>query len=435
MRDRTKRRGPYREALSWRDFRAIFVASAVSITGSVVSAVALTLLVYERTSSPLLSSLTFAVGFLPYLFGGTLLSGIVDRVAPRRLLVGLDLASMALVATMAVPAVPVAALLILLAATSVLNSVASGARGGLVRAVVPEASYVPATSLLRIVVQAAQVLGNAVGGLLLAVLGARGAILVDAGSFLLSACVMRLGLRPHAILGAAGRPGVVRDSLRGVRTIFANPRVRRLLLFGWLVPAFSVAPEALAASYVTRTGASPAFVGWWLVALPVGMIAGDLLGVWVLPADRLRRSVGIAAVASLAPYLVFVARPTVGVAIPLLVLAGLGGMYSLGLAALVREAAPEEGFGRMMALSTAGLMTIQGVGFAAAGALAEAVGPAPAIAIAGLCGILGIVLLRPSHGRRGIPDTEAPLPLGADVPPVQGQGRAATRVVGGAGRS
>ena len=392
----------YRDALAVREFRALFIALTVSICGSVVSAVALTVIVYQRTGSPLLSSLTFALGFLPYLVGGTLLSAVIDRVPPRRLLVSLDIGCGALVAVMAWPGTAVPLLLVLLAATSTLTSISGGARGGLVRTVVPAPAYVPARSLLRIAAQVAQVGGNAVGGLLLVLLTPSGAILVDAASFVVSAVVMRFGLRVRPAQGApAGERALVPDSLRGVRAALARRDVRRLLLLGWLVPACAVAPEALAAPYVTDAGGSPAVVGWWLVALPVGMIVGDVVGVWVLTATRQRRLVGVFAAASFVPLLAFVWSPPIVLAIPLLVLSGLGAMYSLGLDSFVRDAVPEQEFGRTMAVNTAGLMTLQGLGFALAGASAELVGAPMAIALAGTCGLMVVALLRPTGAQQG----------------------------------
>ena len=74
----------YGDALRSREFRALFAAQAITIGGSSIAAVALTVLVYDRTGSAFLSSLTFALGFLPYVVAG-LLSGVVDRVRPRRL--------------------------------------------------------------------------------------------------------------------------------------------------------------------------------------------------------------------------------------------------------------------------------------------------------------------------------------------------------------
>jgi MFS family permease len=395
MRKAGRREGTYRAALAVPEFRVIFAAATVNITGSVVCAVALTVLVFERTRSPLLSALTFALGFVPYVFGGTLLSGIVDRVPPRRLLVCCFLGSAGLTAVMAIPRLPVPALLLLLVGTSTLTSVSSGAQGALVRSAVPEATYVPARSLLRIASQLAQVVGNAFGGLLLVVLTPSGAIAVDSVALVASALLLRFGLRSRPVAGVQDGTGLVRDSLRGLRLVFAQAGVRRLVLMGWLVPLFAVAPEALAAPYVVDKGGSPALVGWWLVALPTGMIVGDLLGVLRLSPQRQRRLVGLLAGASFVPYLAFAAKPAFGVAWILLAAAGVCGMYSLGLDGLVRQAVPEHLFARTMAVSSAGLMTLQGLGFALAGAAGQVAGPATAIFAAGICGIVSVVLLRP----------------------------------------
>ncbi len=389
----------YAAALAERDFRVIFAAFAMAITGSVISAVVLTVLVFERTKSPLLSALTFSLGFMPYVFGGTLLSGIVDRVPPRRLLASCALGSAGLTAAMALPGAPVAVLLVLLVGTGTLTSISSGAQGGLVRSAVPEAAYVPARSLLRIAAQLAQVGGNAAGGVLLAAVSPRGGFLVSSAALVTAASLVRFGLRRYPVSGAADGTALLRDSLRGLRLVLSRARLRRLLLLGWLVPMFSVAPEGLAAPYVAARGGSPALVGWWLAALPVGLIAGDLLGVWGLSPQRQRRLVGLAAAASFVPYLVFFASPAIVVALPLLVGAGMCAMYSLGLDSLVRQAAPEHLFARTMAVSTAGLLTLQGLGFALAGAVAQVIGPGRAIAAAGLCGIVIVIVVRPrEHG-------------------------------------
>ena len=395
MRKAGRRDGTYRAALAVPEFRVLLAAATVAVTGSVVCAVALTVLVFERTRSPLLSALTFALGFVPYVFGGTLLSGIVDRVPPRRLLVGCYLGSAGLTAVMAIPRLPVPVLLLLLVGTSTLTSVSSGANGALVRSAVPQATYVPARSLLRIASQLAQVGGNAFGGLLLVVLTPSGAIGVNSVALVVSALLLRLGLRPRPVAGVQNETGLVRDSLRGLRQVFAMAGVRRLVLLGWLAAMFSVWPEALAAPYVAGKGGSPALVGLWLVALPTGMIAGDLIGVLGLSAQWQRRLVWIGAGVSFLPYLAFVVKPAIGVAWVLLAASGLCGMYSLGLDALVRQAVPEHLFARTMAVSSAGLMTLQGLGFALAGAVGQVAGPGTAIVAAGICGIACVVLLRP----------------------------------------
>ena len=64
-----ERRVGYRTALASRQVRALVAGQFVSVVGTSVAAVALTIVVYQRTASPLLSSLAFALGFVPYLVG------------------------------------------------------------------------------------------------------------------------------------------------------------------------------------------------------------------------------------------------------------------------------------------------------------------------------------------------------------------------------
>ena len=398
VREAETQRVGYGAALASREFRAICAGQLISVSGTSVAAVALTIVVFRRTDSPLLASLTFALGFLPYLVGGGLLSGIVDRVRPRRLVVASDSASAVLAALMAWPALPVPILFALLVGIGTLSSLSGGARATLVRSSVTADAYVPATSLLRISVQLAQVGGNAFGGVLLIVLTTSGALLVDAASFAFSAAIVRLVVDDYANMGERRQATLLRDSLQGARTVFGHVELRRLLLAGWLGPMFAVAPEALAAPYVAHHHGPSAQVGWWLVALPLGIIAGDLFGVRFLTAGQQRRLVAPAAAASFVPYLAFVLDPRFPIAVVLLVASGACGLYSLGLSARVRDAAPPRIFARAMTLNSAGLMTLQGLGFALAGAVAQGVGAATAIAIAGVCGTLSmVVLLRPDR--------------------------------------
>jgi hypothetical protein len=144
---------------------------------------------------------------------------------------------------------------------------------------------------------------------------------------------------------------------------------------------------------VSAHGGSPQLVGWWLAALPIGTIVGDMLGVRVLSPSAQQALIGVAAAAGFVPYLVFGVDPPVGAAIALLVVSGLFGMWSLGLDGRLRTATPDMLFARMMTLNSAGLMTLQGLGFALAGAIGGLLGPATAVAVAGVCGLVVVAVL------------------------------------------
>ena len=88
------------------------------------------------------------------------------------------------------------------------------------------------------------------------------------------------------------------------------------------------------------------------------------------------------------PYLVFVFHPGFAAAFVLLVASGLGAAYSLGFSALVLQATDDGVRARTLAINSSGLMFLQGLGFAAAGAVAEFVDPHVTIAAAGVTGLV-----------------------------------------------
>ena len=398
--------GKYRDALRVPEFRALFAAYTVSMLGDIVAAVALTVLVFDRTGSSFLAGVTFTLAFVPYLFSGALLSSLVDRVPPRRLMVGCDLLSAAIVALMASSAVPVWALLALLFVLGLISPVAGGMRNRLLVVVLPGGAFIAGRSLFRIVAQSAQVVGNAAGGLLIALTSPRGALLIDCVSFLVSALVVRAATRARSPLGGeAGEMNVLRDSLAGASAVLSDPRIRRVLLLGWLVPTCAVAPEALAAPYVAHLGLSEGAAGWWLAAIPTGMLVGELVAIWFVPPAWRLRLIGVLAAATFVPLLAFAVEPGLAVALPLLFVSGLCGAWILGQDALILEVTPERLLGRVFSVNQAGLISLQGLGFALAGALAEVVPPHVAIVIAAVTG-LGIVAalapgIRAPSGRGG----------------------------------
>ncbi|MFD3943530.1 MFS transporter [Streptomyces sp. NPDC058579] len=377
----------YRAVFAVREFRVVFGAHLLSLLGVVVSEIALTVLVYELTRSPLLSALTFALGFLPYLLGGTLLAGVADRYPPRRVLVVCDLVCAACVALMVVPATPVAGLLVLRCVVAAVAPVFNGTRMATLADILGEGDlFVLGRSLLRIVSQSALLTGFAVGGLLLTVVAPRGAIAITAATFLASALLLRLGTRkrPARGVGETAKEG-------GNLSLLRDRRIRALMLMFWVPPLFAVVPEALAAPYADQAGVSTAALGLLMCALPVGTIAGELFAGSALgPATRSRLVYPLVLLGVL-PYLLYLVQPGAALAGLALAIAGATGAYTLGLDAWFVAAVPEGRRGRAMTLMTAGMMTAQGVGMAGAGLAAEFLPVHLVVAATGVLGTLCLV--------------------------------------------
>ena len=115
----------FREVFAVREFRPLFGTFLLSTAGDELARVALTVLVYQRTASPLLAALTFAIGHRPWLLGGPLLSTFADRLPRHRVLIATDVARALLLVLMALPGMPLAALLGLLFLVSGISAAAA----------------------------------------------------------------------------------------------------------------------------------------------------------------------------------------------------------------------------------------------------------------------------------------------------------------------
>src|SRR5437016_1465079 len=75
----------YREVFAPRAFRYLLASRVLSLLGDMFLRVALALLVFQSSHSPLLTALAYAMTFLPWVVGGPALGVFADRV-PRRTL-------------------------------------------------------------------------------------------------------------------------------------------------------------------------------------------------------------------------------------------------------------------------------------------------------------------------------------------------------------
>lgn len=389
----------YSAVFAVREFRAVFVAHLLSMLGEVVCGIALSVLVYRATGSPLLSALAFAFALLPYVIGGTLLSAVADRYPARRVLVVCDLASAVCVAAMVVPGMPVGLLLVLRCVPAAISPVFSGTRAATLGDILGKGDlFVLGRSVIRLTAQGAQLAGFAAGGLLLTAVSPRAVLAITAASFVASALVLRLGTRRRPARADGRRGALLGDSLRGIRQLSAVPRIRALFLLNWVPPTFVVMSEALMTPYSDGLGLGSTGLGLLMCGMPIGAIVSETLaGTLLGPAGRARLTL-VVAVLCMLPSLGYVFEPSFGWALALQVATGCGMSYSLGLDQWFIAAVPEELRGRAMTLLTAGLMTAQGLGMAAAGAVAEVAPVHLVVTAAGVsgtvCSLLVVVMVR-----------------------------------------
>lgn len=373
-----------REVVAVAEFRALWIAHAQSRLGDQLARVAIAVLVFDRTASALLTAVTYALSFLPPLVSAPLLTGLADRFPRRTVMVVTELGRAALTAAMVIPGLPIAVVTALLVAVVSLQPLYSAARNALLPDVLEGDRYVVGVGLASATDSVVQVLGFAVGGLLVSLTGSHVALGINAATFLVSATMIRTCLR-HRDAPAAARRTVGRSVPAGVRLIWTDARLRSLLGLLYLY-GFYLAPEGLAAPYAAQAGAGDAAVGLLMAADPVGaMIGSVLLSRW-LPARWRSRSLAPLAVASALPLAISAVLPSVPGAVALWVLVGVLSSYTMLVHATFVRLVPDEQRGQVVGLASAGLQAAQGLGVAAAGVLAELTSAATAVGLMGVAG-------------------------------------------------
>lgn len=389
----------WRSLFSVAEFRGLWAAQALSVLGDQLARVALTVLVFDRTGSALLTGLVYAVTMLPWLIGGPLLSGLADRHPRRTVMLTCTALSAALVAVLAVPGLPLPALTGLLFLAVLLEPPFQSARAALLTEVLPDDRYLLASTASNITVQTGQVLGFAAGGLLVGLIGPRPALLVDALTFLGAALLIVLSspLRPAASHDQPGhQPGWWSQMTGGARLIFRDPQLRTLIFLAWLATCW-VVPEGLAAPYAQALGGGTYTIGLLLAAQPAGTAIGGLVISRLVPPPR-RHSLllPLAALAG-ASMLVCAADPPLFVVLAALALSGVGCAYQLVANYEFMQSVPNGARGQAFGLVVTGLTAGQGLGLLAGGAAAEYLHPSVVVAAAGTLGLLLLLPIALQH--------------------------------------
>lgn len=377
----------YRSLTRIPEFTPFFFAAALRVGASTVSGLALGILVYERTRSPLLSALSMFGPSFAQMLGATVLLSAADRLPPRAALGGLSALAALGTLLLAVPGLPLWAAFAVLLGQGLADSLAGGIRYGLLTEILPPGDYLLGRSLLAVCGGAMQIAGFALGGVLVAALSPRGALLTAAGLTLAAALTVRLGLRRRPPR-AGGRPSPA-ETWRNNVTLFSHPARRTLYLAMWVPNGLIVGCESLFVPY------DPAHAGLLFGCAAAGMLVGDTLAGRYLPAAWRARLAAPLRLLLAAPYLLFVLEPGPVVATAAVTLASVG--YSAGL--LMQESLvallPDGTQGQALGLHSAGMLTMQGVCAALAGVLAQYTSAAAAITVLAAASVAVTLLLEP----------------------------------------
>jgi Major Facilitator Superfamily len=389
----TQDRARFADVLRVAEFRVLLTAQAQSRAGDQLARVALALLVFSQTSSAALTTLVYAMTYLPPLLTAPLLAGLADRYPRRMVMTVTDVVRAALVAMTAIPALPLVVIVVLLAAMTCLQPLFSAARGATLPAILPGDRFPVGMSIANATDFVAQIAGFTLGGVLVAVLGGpRGALLVDAGTYVISAGLVRWGIGAHRPGGERGSGRRPRFALAAIGLLRQDRRLAGLAALVWMY-GFYLAPAALAAPYAHQIGAGEAVVGILTAADLPGAMAGTLLLARIPPAFRQRLTVPFALLTGL-PLLAAAVVPPLPVMIALCFASGFFASYVTLAQVAFTRLVPDALRARAIGVASAGLQSAQGLGILMAGLIAQIIPPSASIAVCAAAGLVGTVLIR-----------------------------------------
>lgn len=384
--------------MSRRPFVALLAADAVSTTGTAMTLLAIPWFVLQTTGSAAQTGVIGACETVPLVLAAALGGPAIDRLGARRVTVVSDLLSALGVALVPLLHATVGLrfwqLCLVVAAVGLFRAPGETARHVLVPGLVRLAG-VPlerATSAYDGVSRGARMVGAPLAGALIAVFGAADVLLVDAGTFVVSALLVWTqvpsSLRPA--VQAAGEPYLrqLREGLRAVRRDRLIAGITAMLLVTNMLDAASAG--VLLPVYAREVLGSSVALGVLFGCFGGGALAGTVLYSAVGP--RLPRW-PVYTVAFLlvgAPrFFAFAAEPPYAALIVTSVVAGVAaGALNPVLTAVEYERIPEHLQSRIFGVMSAGVLAGAPVGVLVTGVVVERWGVRAALVAAGLAYLL-----------------------------------------------
>jgi len=277
-------------SLRYRNFRLLFIGTVFSHTGDFMQAMAQAWLVWTMTNSPFLLGLLGFCQAVPRLLLGAIGGALVDRLDRRRLL--LLTQNLAMVQAFAFWALVYFDLIrfwhivVLVLFIGTVNTLNQTARQSLINTLVPRAELMNAIALNSSIVNLSKVIGPSLGGVLIAIIGVAGCLLVNAVSFLaiiLSLVMMDLPLWQRE----KKEENFWQEVIEGYHYVKTNHQVFSVLSLAYIVALIGSPYTRFLPVFATDIfHAGPSGFGLLLAAPGVGAVGS---GLWLASMGNIRR--------------------------------------------------------------------------------------------------------------------------------------------------
>ncbi|MGI9046343.1 MAG: MFS transporter [Burkholderiales bacterium] len=383
-------------ALKHRNFRLFFGGQLVSLTGTWMQSIAQAWLVYRLTDSAILLGLVGFLGQIPVFLLAPLGGTMADRHDRRRILIATQSIAMLLALTLALLAltasVQVWHVFVLAAMLGLVNAFDIPARQAFVVDMVGRSDLMNAIALNSSMFNGARVVGPAVAGALVAVVGEGWCFFINGVSYLAvlaSLLSMRIESRVRVPL-----PGsVLANIAEGFGFVWRTKPIRALLMLLGLVDLMGMPYAVLMPIFADRVlGGGASELGLLMGASGIGALAGAL----TLATRRNLRGLGRWVAFSSAGFglglILFSLSRTFWLSAALLAPVGFCMLVQMASSnTLIQAMVPDNLRGRVMAVYSMMFMGMAPIGALFAGTLATYIGAPATVAIGGAVCIAGAI--------------------------------------------
>ena len=387
-----------------RDFSTLLVSQSVSALGDGVNATALPLLVFALTGSGLAMGIVGAVDHGADFVMGTFAGAMADRGDRKRMMFGADLGRA--IFTALIPLTDLVhgpTMVVILLVTAPLAILRGFFRAGYLASMpnlVGRSQLARGNGILETAFSASFIVGPAIAGFLVTVIGPGPTLAVDAASFAISSLGLVL-IRRELKAPAARSPSRIVDDIReGIVYVARHPVLRTvILLFATTSAVLAPVGAAMTFRIVRDLGQSPAAFGLALTGLGVGTLVGSLYATRLGLGTNVARVLVLALLLMGGPLIAAAAIGSLPVLVAMTALSGAGEAALVVVYVSVRAAnSPDQLVGRIASTARVMALGLMPIGSLIGGILIDTVGGTGTLAILGasICVLaLGFSQVRP----------------------------------------
>jgi MFS family permease len=387
-----------------RDFATLLVSQSVSAAGDAVNATALPLLVFALTGSGLAMGIVGAVDTGADFVMGTFAGAMADRGDRKRMMFGADLGRALFTAliplTDLVHGPTMVVILLVSAPLAILRGFFRAGYLASMPNLVGRSQLARGNGILETAFSASFIVGPAIAGFLVTVIGPGPTLAVDAASFAISS--LGLFLIRRDLKAPADRPPsrIVDDIREGIVYVARNPVLRSvILLFATTSAVLAPIGAAMTFRIVRDLGQSPAAFGLALTGLGVGTLVGSLFATRLGLGTNVARVLVFALLLMGGPLIAAAAIGSLPVLVAMTALSGAGEAALVVVYVSVRAAnSPDQLVGRIASTARVMALGLMPIGSLIGGVLIDTVGGTSTVAILGasICVLaLGFSQVRP----------------------------------------